>query len=131
MEIETLNNKTSNLRSNGFINSSLFPYDLPRLVNKMKDTPGWKNGELAATILLKSPGKKIVLTVLHDDTEVKSFQSGDSVTFQIIKGKIEFHTHKETVILNNDQFLTLHDKIKFSLTSLEESVFLLTFFTAQ
>jgi hypothetical protein len=129
MEIETLNNRPLYIR-NRFSNSSLLQYELPKLIKKMKDTTGWKNGELAATILLKSPDKQIVLTILHDDTQVNSFQSGDSVTFQIIEGRIELHTPANTVILNNGQYLTLHDKIKFSLTSLEDSVFLLTFLTA-
>jgi hypothetical protein len=127
MEIETLSTKTSYLRNNKFLNSSAFPYDLPKLIKKMKDTPGWKNGELAATILLKSPGKQIVLTVLHDDTEIKSYQSGDSITFQMIEGKMRFHSHEETVILENGQHMTLFNKIKFSLTTQdEESTFLLT-----
>ena len=130
MEIETLNNRPLYIRNNRFSNSTLFQYELPILIKKMKDTPGWRNGELAATILLKSPDKQIVLTILHDDTQVNSFQSGDSVTFQIIEGRIELHTPAKTVILNNGQYLTLHDKIKFSLTSLEDSVFLLTFLTA-
>jgi hypothetical protein len=131
MEIETLNSKALYIRNKRLSIYSLFPYDLPGIIKNMKNTPAWKHGELAATILLKSPNKQIVLTVLHDDTEVNSFQSGDSITFQIIEGKIELHTPDKTVVLNNGQFLTLHDKTKFRLTSLEESIFLLTFLTAQ
>jgi hypothetical protein len=131
MEIGTLDNKKSFIRNNNCINSSLFPPELPVLIRNMKDTSGWRNGELAATILLKNPGKQIVLTAMHKGTEVLSFQSGNSVTFQIIEGKIEFHTYNKTVILNEGQFLTLYDKIKFNLTTIEESVFLLTFLTTQ
>lgn len=131
MEPETLNRQTSSIRNNRVIKSSLFPYDLPGLIKNMKDTPDWKKGDLASAILLKSPCKQIVLTLMHDNTEVIFSQPGNSVTFQIIEGKIELHTHKKTVILNNGQFLTLNYNNKFSLTSLEESVFLLTFLTAQ
>jgi len=129
METETLSNKTLYIRNDRFLNSPLFPYDLPRVIKKMKDTPGWKHGELAATILLKSPDKQIVLTILHGDTEVNSYQSGDSVTFQIIDGRIELNTPEKTVILNDGQTLTLHEKTNFRFTSLEESTFLLTFLT--
>lgn len=127
MEADTLICSTSCCLKSEFHNNSALPYDLPELINKMKNSSGWKNGELAATILLNSPGKQIVLTVLHVDTEIKSFQSGDSVTFQIIEGRLRFHSREETYILENGQHMTLYSNIKFSLTTLdEESAFLLT-----
>lgn len=127
MEAETLNNTNLYNSDVKFMNNHAVPYDLPKLIKKMKDTPGWKNGDLAAKILLKSPSKQIVLTVLHDDTEIKSFQSGDSITFHIIEGKVKYHSREETVILENGQPMTLYNNIKFSLTTNDEgSAFLLT-----
>lgn len=127
MEVETIDNKTSLIRNNMFLHNSLFPNDLVKLIKKMKSTPEWKNGDLVATVLLKSPGKQIVLTVLHDDTVIKSFQSGDSITFQVIEGKVKYHSREETVILENGQLMTLRNNIRFSLTTHEEeSAFLLT-----
>jgi hypothetical protein len=95
----------------------------------MKHSDSYTKGELNAIVLLKSPDKKIVLTALHEDTVIKSFQSDDSITFQLIEGKLRFHTRKESVTLNKGQLLTLHEKIKFSLTISEESVLLLTMVT--
>ena len=92
----------------------------------MKQSYTWANGELNALILLKSPDKQIILTALHEGTEIKSFQSNDSVTFQIIEGKLRFHIRKDTVTLNEGQLMTLDEKIKFRLTTQEETVFLLT-----
>lgn len=66
-----------------------------------------------------------------DNAEVIFSQPANSVTFQVMEGKIEFHTNKKTIVLNNGNLLTLNDNIKFSLTSLEKSVFLLTLLTAQ
>ena len=77
-------------------------------------------------ILLESPGKQILLTTLHEGTEINFFQSNDSATFQVVEGKMEFRTRKESVNLNKGQLLTLHEKIKYSLTSTEDTVFLLT-----
>jgi hypothetical protein len=132
MEIETVDNKTSEIKINKFLNNPVFPDDLQKLIKKMKDTSGWRNGELVATILLKSTGKQIVLTVLHNDTEIKSYLSGDSVTFQMIEGKMKFHSHEETIMLENGQNMTLYNKIKFSLTTHEEeSAFLLTINTGK
>jgi quercetin dioxygenase-like cupin family protein len=109
-----------------FTNSSLLTYDLPSLVDTMKHKQAWAEGELNAMVLLKSIDKQIVLTALHEGTEIQSFQSNDSVTFQIIEGKLMFHTQKESVTLDKGQLLTLHDKIKYSLESEEDTVFLLT-----
>jgi quercetin dioxygenase-like cupin family protein len=63
---------------------------------------------------------------MHGGTEVKSFQSNDSVTFQIIEGKLRFHVRKDTITLNEGQLMTLDENIKYSLTTQEETVFLLT-----
>jgi len=61
---------------------SMLIFDLPTLVEKMKHKQNWAKGELNSMILLKTPDKQIVLTALHDGTEIQSFQSNDSITFQ-------------------------------------------------
>lgn len=126
MEIETLNSDSPFTGDNLLPNPSLFTFDLPALIESMKHSHTWEKGELNAMILLKSPDKQIVLTALHKGTEINSFQSSDSLTLQIIEGKIKFHTPNESVTLDKGQLLTLHEKIKYSLTSREETVFLLT-----
>ncbi|HZK95022.1 MAG TPA: hypothetical protein VFC67_12510 [Prolixibacteraceae bacterium] len=107
-------------------NPSLLMFNLPALVDKMKHKQSWANGELSAMILLKTPNKQIVLTAMHDGTEIQSFQSDDSITFQIIEGQLMLHTRKESVTLVKGQLLTLHENIKYSLNTSEETVLLLT-----
>jgi len=105
---------------------SLLMFDLPTLVDSMKHKPSWVNGELNAMILLKTPNKQIILTAMHEGTEIESFQSNDSITFQILEGQAIFQTPKESVILDKGQLLTLHENTKYSLTSMEDTVLLLT-----
>jgi quercetin dioxygenase-like cupin family protein len=126
MEIETLITKTPLSEDSMSINSSLFTFDLPTLVENMKHSQTWAKGELYSMILLKTPEKQIVLTALHKETEINSYQANDSITLEIIEGKLKFHTRKESVILNKGQVLTLHENIKYSLTTREETVLLLT-----
>lgn len=126
MEIETLTIKSPHPKENRSLDASLLTFDLPNIIEIMKHSHTWTNGELNALILLKSPIKQIVLTALHEGTEIKSFQSNDSVTFQIIEGELKFHTRKESVILDKGKLLTLQEKVKYSLTSREDTVFLLT-----
>ncbi len=124
--METLKTITSLRKDNRSGSDSVQKYDLPALIVKMKNSYTWAHGELKAMILMKNPDKQIVLTALHEGTAINSFQSNDSITFQIIEGKLKFHTHKESVMLEKNQLLTLHEKIKYSLTTTEETVFLLT-----
>jgi quercetin dioxygenase-like cupin family protein len=121
--------KPSNRKNSRMMNSSLRTFDLPALVEKMKHKNTWANGEIDATVLLKKDDKQIVLAVLHEDTEIKSYQSNDSITFQIIEGELMFHTQKETVTLKKGQILTLFDNVKYRLTTKEETVLLLTILT--
>lgn len=108
------------------INRSLVLFDLPVLIEKMKHEKSFVRGKLNVRVLLKNADKQIVLTTLVDGTEINSFQSFDSVTFQIIEGKLIFHTHNESVILEKGQLLTLYENIGYTLTTQEETVLLLT-----
>lgn len=126
METDTVTNTKSFAGNNSSYITSAQTYDLNALILNMKDNPDWERGDLNAMILLNSTNKKVVLTVMHDQTEVRSFQSGDSVTLQIIEGRMKFCTDLETVILAKGQLLSLHDRTGFSMTTLEECAFLLT-----
>jgi len=128
METETLKIKAPlfKTKTHGFLKGSLRAFDLPSLIDRMKQSSKWANGELNAIVLLKSRYRQIVLTALHEETEIVSFQSNDSITLHIIEGKLRFQTRKESVTLYKGQLLTLHEKIKYSLTTGKETVFLLT-----
>lgn len=126
MEKETLKPKSPLRKDNKARIASLLTFDLPSLIEDMKHSHTWARGELNAMILSKSPGKQIVLTALHEGTEINSFQSNDSVTVQIIEGKLRFHVRKKSVTLDKGQLLSLHEKTNYRLTTKEETVFLLT-----
>ena len=126
MEIETLRIKPSLRNDNRLPNASLLMFDLPTLIENMKHSHAWAKGEINSMILLKSPNKNIVLTTLHEGTEINSFQKNDSITFQIIEGKLMFQSPKESVTIEKGQLLTIHENINYRLTTREETVFLLT-----
>ena len=126
MEKESLQTKSFLSKADVSFNSIFFTFDLPTLIEKMKQSKTWEEKELDAMILLKSPFRSIVLTALHEGTEIVSFQSNDSMTLQIIEGKLKFNARKDSITLNKGQVLTLNENIKYSLTSIEQTVFLLT-----
>jgi quercetin dioxygenase-like cupin family protein len=131
MQKETFKAKPLLTKTDGSVQSKFFTFDLPALIENMKLSHSWEKGDLNAMVLLKSPEKRIVLTALHKGTEIKSFQGNDSVSFQVIEGALDFHSKKESVSLSKGQLLTLHENIKYSLESKEETVFLITILSGE
>lgn len=125
MDLETFDTECSLPFDKRSLVSLLPTFDLPVLIENMKHSCSWLKGDLSAMILLKSPERQIILTALHDRTEIRSFQSDDSISFQIIEGKLEFKTRKESIILIKGQLLTLHEKKKYMLTTMGKTVFLM------
>jgi len=126
MEIETLKPDLDEINNTRSSDSRLSGFDLPSLIETMKQSYTWANGELNALVLLKSPGKNVLLTAIPRGTEILSFQNKDSATFQIIEGTLRVNIKKDSVTLNKGQLLTLDENIKYRLTAEEETVFLLT-----
>jgi len=126
MEKETLSTISSLNQDIRSFNPAVLVFDLPAMVEKMKQKRSWAKGKLNSKILMKTPGKQIVLTTLHEGTQIKSFQSNDSITFQVIEGKLLFHSRNESVKLDKGQLLTLYENVNYSLTTNEKTVLLLT-----
>lgn len=111
---------------NSLPNASLNIYDLPVLIEKMKHEGTWTEAGLNAMILFKSLETQIVLTSLQKGAEIKSFQSNDSITFQVIEGKLKFYIPKKSVTIAQGQLLEFHENVKYRLKSEDATVFLLT-----
>lgn len=117
-------------QDNSIFSDSSHTFDLPALIETMKQSSTWTQGGLKEIILLKNPEKQIMLAALHEATEIKFFPSNDSFTFQIIEGKIQIQSRKEYITLIKGQILTLHKSLTLILTTKEETVFLLTIASA-
>lgn len=106
--------------------SSLVVYNLPVLIEGMKHSRAWTRGELDSMILLKTPDKRVVLTTIHKGTEINFSRTDESITFQVVDGEINFCNRKESVDIKKGQLLTIHEKGRYSLTSIEDTVFIIT-----
>lgn len=118
----TESNTDNNTR---LINTSLNSSDLGVMISHLKQEPSWEEGELKSSILLKSPSKKILLTVLHAGTVISSFQTDDSITFQVIEGILNLHFRNESFTLNKGEVLIMNEKLKYEINTLEDSAFLM------
>jgi hypothetical protein len=130
MKKETSDFKLRRPEYEASVNDPLPTYDLPVLIEQMKHSQSWKKGQLKAMILFKRSDKQIVLTALHKETKISPSQSNKLITFHVIEGKIMFHTPKQSRTLEKGQLLTLHQKIKYSMTTTEETVLLISSATA-
>jgi hypothetical protein len=72
-------------QDNRSFSGSPLTFDLPTLIETMNQSSTWTQGEPNEIILLKNPDQQILLTALHEATEIKFFPSNDSITFQIIE----------------------------------------------
>jgi hypothetical protein len=126
METEMLNTKTRLNKDKRTRKFSNYKFDLPAIIENMKHSHAWAKGELISMILQNIPERQILLTALHEGTEIDSFQSKYSISLQIIEGKLIYHCLRESVILKKDQIHTLNKNVDYSLIAMEETVFLLT-----
>ncbi len=101
-------------------------FNFPFLIESLKQEEKWINGDLNMMILLKSPKKKVVLTILHAGTEIDSQQLNDSITIKVLEGRLNLHIRERSVSLIKGEQLTLNEKLNYSYNSVEETAYLLT-----
>lgn len=126
MEIESLVTNHPVLKDKSSSHCKLLGFNLPSLIATMKQSSVWPNVKLNSLILLKSPEKKILIGSMHDRSEIELFQSNDKITFEIIEGTLRFRIRKASVTLNKGHLMTLSEHKKYTITAIEETLFLLT-----
>jgi hypothetical protein len=126
IEKELITSLPYNYQNNRLHRYSSTNFDLKGLILNMKHDKKWKSGEMSMMILQRDPAKKIVLTILHEGTEICSSQVNDSITFQVIGGKLMLNFLKESYILNSGDVMELNEKTRYSIDSIEETSFLMT-----
>ncbi len=112
--------------SNRSIDGPMLKYDLPTVIERLKQEAQWIEGRHNAITLAKSDKLRIVLIAMHQDNEmVMNFFEGP-VSLQIIKGGIKITTELDEIFLNKDQLISIREKIDNRITALEEAIILLT-----
>src|SRR3977135_2202742 len=102
------------------LDAPLLSFDLPKAIEKLKEEKSWKMGERNAITLLKSNFMRIVLIALHEQSEINFHQSGNMISVQLLEGKVNFQTRKQSVMLKKGSLLTIHEDMKHTLIAVEE-----------
>jgi quercetin dioxygenase-like cupin family protein len=121
--------KVENSRTKPFLHDESDPisaFDIPAIIEDLRHGENWISGEISTVLLLDSPSIKVLLTLLHEGTEVISYQANESITFQVLEGSLIIHIKNESIVLHEGELLTLDENIKYSFDTIEETAFLLT-----
>ena len=93
----------------------------------MKHDRKWKNGEMNMKVLIRNPVKKVLLVLLHGNSEITSHQVNDSTDFKILEGKLELHFLQESFTLVSGELLKLIEKTSYRINAIEETAFLMNY----
>jgi quercetin dioxygenase-like cupin family protein len=108
------------------LDNNLLVFNLPEEIEKIKLENTWEKGERDAITLMKSSNMSIVLIALHDKMEMNFRQTNNLISVQLIEGKMNFQTEKQSGTLNKGSLLALHEDLQHTLIAIEKSIFLLT-----
>ena len=108
------------------LDGHLLDFDLPAVIDRIKQEADWISGKHNAITLMKSNSMRIVLIAMHEGNEMKMHQAAGPVSIYLIEGKLELTTENESVILHKNQLVTLHENIKHGLLAIGETILLLT-----
>ncbi len=107
-------------------NDLLPAFDLPGLIQLMKNDRNLGKREPNSMILYKTQEKTILLLVLNPKIKIESYQSNRSISFRVIEGRLNLHIRNGSLTIKKGELLILNEKTNYSLESMEETVFLLT-----
>lgn len=108
------------------IESPLATFDLPTLIQQMRDDESWEKTGRSAKTLYKGNGLRLVLNSMKAGTEIKPHQANGPISVHCLEGYLKFHTDEETVSLRQGEMLSLQEYIRHSVEAIEETTFLLT-----
>lgn len=126
MKKETLEPEHFTTEGERLLDAPLFIFDLPTVIDRLKNESTWKHAGHNAITLLKSPHMRIVLIAMHDGAEMKSRDTDSSISLEIIEGKAELETGGKTVSIKSGQLITLKENKSYNILAFDETVLLLT-----
>jgi len=127
---EKYNDATHN-RPNGsrMIDASLIGIDIPEYINQIKEEEAWHKNDRNAITLFKTDNMRLVLAAFHKNATMPGNTTSGTISLQVLEGHVKIACGLGQVELRQHQMATLHGEIPYSVTAVEESVFLLTIAT--
>jgi len=108
------------------LDAPLVTVNLPFYIDQIKKEASWKESDRNAITIFKSRNLRLVLVALHPGAEMARHESPGVLHIQVLEGQVRFVTDQQTVELNKNQMLVLHEHIPHSVVAETETVFLLS-----
>lgn len=101
-------------------------FDLASEIDSLKREDAWNVAARNAKTIVKYPDLRVVLVVLKAGKRIEGHRADESVSIQVLRGRMRLHLPKETVDLSEGRLLTLERSLPHDVEALEEAAFLLT-----
>lgn len=110
------------------LDSDLIPIDLKKHIVQLKNEQAYKNNGKNALTIFKSNQITITLIALQAGQSLHPGKTEDVaiMSLQVLSGSLAFDNQKDSLILEEQQLVTLHQKLVFEALAKTESVCLLT-----
>lgn len=108
------------------LNAPLVEMNLDELIEQTKQETTWAESDRNSVTVYKSESMRIVLIGLHENAELKPHKANGVISVQVLQGKIEFTTERQSTQIEKGQMIALQENITHGVKALAESFFLLT-----
>lgn len=108
------------------IDSPVLLIDLPSYIDQIKNEKAWEENDRNAITIFKTDKMRIVLVALHKKAKMETEHPENTLSLQVLKGKINVATTYASTEVDKEMILTLHEKIPYTISALKKSIFLLT-----
>jgi len=104
----------------------LLQFNLNMEIEKLRQEDAWKTTSRNTKTLVKYPDLRIVLISLKSGKRMENHRTDESISIQVLSGKLRLHLPGQTVELRHGHLLTLERALPHDVEAMEDSAFLLT-----
>lgn len=110
------------------IDAPIIPIDLRAYAMQLMEEHAWQKNQKNAITIFKSTEMTVVLVALHKDAEIRpgTLESSHQMTLQVLDGQIKFTTEQESLDINRNQVVMIHEHIPYTALATEETICLIT-----
>ena len=108
------------------LNAPVVSVNIPEYIQILKSESTWKESDRNAITLYKTDKLQHVLVALHPGATLPDHQVNNSLTVHVYEGEIDFTVDGRTIRLKAGSMICLYPKMVHAVSSLSESVILLT-----
>ena len=100
--------------------------NLSEFIAQIKSGKSWISSDRGSATIFKSDTMRMVIMGLHANAELKAHKANGMICVQVLEGKMEFSTDRQSVSMGKGQMIALDENVMHSVKAVEESFFLLT-----